>query len=93
MGKAFLSNEINQLLFMVAFVPKTINSFVLNRIVVISIETIRQKLQLGANKTSFVFVIVVGGEKKLTRRPRIWLMAALSLSVHSATTLARISFM
>ena len=29
----------------------------------------------------------------LTRRPSIWLMAALSFSVHSATTLARISFM
>lgn len=29
----------------------------------------------------------------LTLRPRIWLMAALSFSVHSATTLARISFM
>jgi len=29
----------------------------------------------------------------LTRRPSIWLIAALSLSVHSATTLARISFM
>lgn len=29
----------------------------------------------------------------LTRRPNIWLIAALSLSVHSATTLARISFM
>lgn len=28
-----------------------------------------------------------------TRLPRIWLMAALSFSVHSATTLARISFM
>ena len=31
--------------------------------------------------------------EELTRLPRIWLMAALSLSVHSATTLARISFM
>ena len=28
----------------------------------------------------------------LTLLPRIWLMAALSFSVHSATTLARISF-
>lgn len=29
----------------------------------------------------------------LTLRPRIWLMAALSLSVHSAMTFALISFM
>lgn len=29
----------------------------------------------------------------LTRRPKIWLIAALSFRVHSATTLARISFM
>lgn len=29
----------------------------------------------------------------LTRRPRIWLIAALSFSVHSAMTLALISFM
>lgn len=29
----------------------------------------------------------------LTRLPSIWLMAALSLSVHSATTFALISFM
>jgi hypothetical protein len=28
-----------------------------------------------------------------TRLPSIWLIAALSFSVHSATTLARISFM
>lgn len=28
----------------------------------------------------------------LTRLPRIWLMAALSFRVHSATTLALISF-
>lgn len=28
-----------------------------------------------------------------TRLPRIWLIAALSFNVHSATTLARISFM
>lgn len=30
--------------------------------------------------------------QKRTLRPRIWLIAALSFSVHSATTLARISF-
>lgn len=33
------------------------------------------------------------GDPLRTRRPRIWLMAALSFSVHSATTLALISFM
>lgn len=51
----------------------------------------------------FVGILVVGKflsgiykmEKHMkshTRRPSIWLMAADSLSVHSATTLARISF-
>lgn len=32
-------------------------------------------------------------EDKLTRLPNIWLIAALSFNVHSATTFARISFM
>lgn len=47
------------------------------------------------NRRTNLFTLIYKNYKlnfELTRRPNIWLMAADSLSVHSATTFALISF-
>uniref|UniRef100_A0A182TRD3 Uncharacterized protein n=1 Tax=Anopheles melas TaxID=34690 RepID=A0A182TRD3_9DIPT len=47
----------------------------------------------GVGGSSIAYTLCSSRDSECHLRPRIWLMAADSLSVHSATTFARISFM